>query len=98
MNMDYGVVIHNCLRLSPSSFLVQSSVLGYFVDMSEQPKSFFADLSDKHERLKKRIHNFRMPLGPFGRFVMSIIYFTVPILGGYYFLPVSVVVLPIYLW
>eukprot|EP01033_Poteriospumella_lacustris_P012374 gene12374-8853_t len=28
-----------------------------------------------------------MPLGPFGRFVMSIVYFTVPILGGYYFLP-----------
>ena len=35
------------------------------------------------QNLKERIHAFRVPLGPRGRFVMGVIYFCTPVLGGY---------------
>ncbi|CAN0438823.1 unnamed protein product, partial [Ectocarpus sp. 13 AM-2016] len=42
------------------------------------------DFSAGHQRLKERIHNFRMPLSRPGRIAMSIVYFSIPVVGGYY--------------
>ena len=36
--------------------------------------SFFKDLGDRHEKLKKRIHNFRIPLKPWQRALVLPIY------------------------
>ena len=38
--------------------------------------------SAKHEALKKRIHNTRIPLGPWGKLGMGLVYFSVPIILG----------------
>ena len=37
----------------------------------------------RHEELKKRIHNFRIPLSPTGQRIMSLVYLSLPIIGGY---------------
>ncbi|ETW03345.1 hypothetical protein H310_04836 [Aphanomyces invadans] len=42
------------------------------------------DFLDAHERLKKRIHSTRIPLGPKGKAVMTVVYFTTPIICGYF--------------
>ncbi|CAM9295151.1 unnamed protein product [Hapterophycus canaliculatus] len=42
------------------------------------------DFSARHQRLKERIHNFRMPLSLPGRIAMNVIYFSVPVIGGHY--------------
>ena len=42
------------------------------------------NVSKQHEKLKKSIHNTRIPLGRRGRFIMGCIYLTAPIFGGYY--------------
>jgi len=40
---------------------------------------------DRHERLKNYVHNgFRVPLPPWGRAVMGFVYFSLPVIGGYY--------------
>ncbi|RHY91356.1 hypothetical protein DYB37_003629 [Aphanomyces astaci] len=44
----------------------------------------FRDIVDAHERLKKRIHSTRIPLGPKGKAVMTAVYFTTPIVCGYF--------------
>ncbi|KAF0682958.1 Aste57867_24971 [Aphanomyces stellatus] len=44
----------------------------------------FRDFVDAHERLKKRIHSTRIPLGPKGKAVMTVVYFTTPIIIGSY--------------
>ena len=36
------------------------------------------------ERLKKRIHSIRIPLGPVGIVVMGCVYFSIPLVGGFY--------------
>ncbi|OQS05606.1 calcyphosin [Thraustotheca clavata] len=41
-------------------------------------------VSDAHTRLKKRIHGTRIPLSPRGIRIMKIVYFTTPIIGGYF--------------
>eukprot|EP01039_Chlorochromonas_danica_P002442 gene2442-2675_t len=46
--------------------------------------SFFEDFSAKHEQLKKRIHSFRMPLSPTGQRIMKVVYFSIPLISGYY--------------
>lgn len=43
----------------------------------------FSNLAEKHERLKKRIHNFRIPLSKNGQRVMFVVYFSIPIVVGY---------------
>ncbi len=44
----------------------------------------FAELSRRHEALKKRIHAFRLPINSrAGRFAMGCIYFTTPLVVGY---------------
>ncbi|CAM9679589.1 unnamed protein product, partial [Heterosigma akashiwo] len=45
---------------------------------------FVRDFLDAHERLKTRIHNYRLPLSPAGQKAMGLIYFTIPVVGGYY--------------
>ncbi|KAJ1442099.1 hypothetical protein B484DRAFT_342882 [Ochromonadaceae sp. CCMP2298] len=45
---------------------------------------FFKDVSRRHEELKKRIHAFRIPLSPAGQRVMGFVYFSIPVIGGYY--------------
>ncbi|CAB1114129.1 unnamed protein product [Ectocarpus sp. CCAP 1310/34] len=42
------------------------------------------DFSAGHQRLKERIHNFRIPLSRPGRIAMSIVYFSIPVVGGHY--------------
>ena len=42
------------------------------------------DLYERHERFKKKIHSFRLPLSPAGQKFMGFIYFTVPIVIGYF--------------
>ena len=44
----------------------------------------FQDISEAHERLKKSIHAFRMPLSPTAYRIAMICYFSFPIIGGYY--------------
>ena len=44
---------------------------------------FLRDISKNHEALKKRIHNFRLPLSPFYLKVAQMVYFTIPIVIGY---------------
>lgn len=41
------------------------------------------DLSARHQRLKERIHSFRMPLSKRGQVAMNMIYFAIPVVGGY---------------
>ncbi len=50
---------------------------------------FFSDLSEKHERLKKRIHSFRIPLSPNGQRIMKVVYFCIPVIAGYFIMEVS---------
>jgi len=45
---------------------------------------FLRGLSDRHEQLKKRFHSFRIPLSPNGRRIMGFVYFTIPVICGYY--------------
>lgn len=45
---------------------------------------FMDDFSAGHQRLKERIHNFRMPLSRPGRIAMNVVYFSVPVIGGHY--------------
>ena len=42
------------------------------------------NLFKKHKELKKRIHNFRIPLSSTGQKIVGVVYFTVPLIGGYY--------------
>lgn len=42
------------------------------------------DFGASHQRLKERIHNFRMPLSRPGRIAMNVVYFSIPIIGGHY--------------
>ncbi len=51
--------------------------------------SFFSDLSRRHEALKKRIHSFRLPLGPVGRTIMGFIYFSIPVAGGLWVMEIA---------
>ncbi len=51
---------------------------------------FFKKFSERHEALKERIHNFRMPLSPMGVRIMKVVYFTIPIVGGYYIMQVAI--------
>lgn len=46
----------------------------------------FEDISARHERLKHRIHNFKIPLSRRGQIVMNFVYFTVPVMAGTYWI------------
>jgi hypothetical protein len=54
---------------------------------------FFRNISRKHEELKKKIHSFRIPLSPRGQKIMGFVYFTIPIIAGYYIMQVKSLVL-----
>jgi len=43
---------------------------------------FLRNFSQHHEDLKKRIHSFRIPLGPTGRRIMGVVYFSIPVVLG----------------
>ncbi|KAF1783882.1 EF-Hand 1, calcium-binding site [Phytophthora cactorum] len=45
---------------------------------------FLRRLGERHEALKKKIHSTRIPLSKNGQRVMGLVYFTTPIIGGYY--------------
>ncbi|KAF4318209.1 hypothetical protein G195_008570 [Phytophthora kernoviae 00238/432] len=45
---------------------------------------FLRRLGAHHEALKKKIHSTRIPLSKNGQRVMGLVYFTTPIVGGYY--------------
>lgn len=49
---------------------------------------YLKDLREKHENLKKRIHAFRLPLSPTGQKLMGFVYFTIPVIVGYYIMQV----------
>lgn len=42
------------------------------------------ELSARHQRLKARIHAFRMPLSKRGQIAMNLVYFSIPVIGGHY--------------
>lgn len=44
----------------------------------------FDDLSARHERLKHRIHNFKIPLSRKGQIAMNVVYFVTPVVSGMY--------------
>ncbi|TMW63033.1 hypothetical protein Poli38472_005651 [Pythium oligandrum] len=46
--------------------------------------AYLRQLGAAHERLKKRIHSFRIPLSKNGQRAMSVVYFSVPVIGGYF--------------
>lgn len=54
---------------------------------------YLKDLREKHENLKKRIHAFRLPLSPTGQKVMGFVYFTIPVIVGYYIMQVVYVMI-----
>ncbi|CAH0482727.1 unnamed protein product [Peronospora belbahrii] len=41
-------------------------------------------LSERHQKLKTQIHNTRIPLSKNGQRIMGLVYFTAPIIGGFY--------------
>jgi hypothetical protein len=43
---------------------------------------FVKDLADSHRRLKQRVHNTRIPLGPKGRLAMGVFYLVGPVVAG----------------
>ena len=45
---------------------------------------FLRQLGERHERLKERVHAFRIPLSPAGQRFMGFVYFTIPVIGGYF--------------
>ena len=45
---------------------------------------YYRRFAEAHKRLKDRIHNFRIPLGPAGLFGMGCVYFATPVIIGYY--------------
>ena len=51
---------------------------------------FLRGLSERHERLKERIHAFRIPLSPAGQRVMGLVYFATPVIGGYFIKPQAI--------
>lgn len=71
----------NTLKVFVYFCYVQSS----FVNMTD----FLQDLHERHERLKKRIHSFRIPLSPTGQKIMGFVYFCIPVVCGYYLMEVN---------
>jgi hypothetical protein len=51
---------------------------------------FLRNFSERHEALKKRIHSFRLPLSAPLRAVMGLIYFSIPVIGGYYIMQAAI--------
>ncbi len=51
---------------------------------------FLAKIADEHEKLKKRIHSFRIPLSPTGQRIMSVVYFSIPVIGGYFIMQAAI--------
>ena len=51
---------------------------------------FLRDLSRRHEELKKRIHNFRLPLSPGWRAVATGVYISIPIVSGYFIMQTAI--------
>mmetsp|Transcript_10141 Transcript_10141/g.12654 ORF Transcript_10141/g.12654 Transcript_10141/m.12654 type:complete len:115 (+) Transcript_10141:430-774(+) len=45
---------------------------------------FLRRLYAGHQRLKHKIHNNRIPLSPMGQKFMGFVYFTIPLIGGYF--------------
>lgn len=51
-------------------------------------KTFWQNLHENHEHLKRKIHGFRIPLSSNGQRVMKVIYFSIPIVVGYFIMEV----------
>ncbi|KAG7398884.1 hypothetical protein PHYBOEH_010208 [Phytophthora boehmeriae] len=45
---------------------------------------FLRRLGARHEALKQKIHSTKIPLSKNGQRVMGVVYFTTPVIGGYY--------------
>lgn len=45
---------------------------------------FLRGLGERHERLKKKIHGTRIPLSKTGQRVMAGVYFSIPVVAGYF--------------
>jgi hypothetical protein len=47
--------------------------------------SWIRTISDRHERIKEYIHNgFRYPLPKYGQYFMGFVYFSIPVISGWY--------------
>lgn len=44
----------------------------------------FRDWQERHKRFVKKVHAFRIPLSPQGKAVAQVVYFSVPVVAGYF--------------
>lgn len=51
---------------------------------------YLRDISRRHEELKKKIHNFRLPLSPFYRNIATAVYISIPVVAGYFIMQVAI--------
>lgn len=49
---------------------------------------FLRELNRRHEALKHRIHSFRIPLSKTGQRIMGVVYFSIPVIAGYFIMSV----------
>ncbi len=42
------------------------------------------ELQERHKRFVKKVHAFRIPLSPRGKAVAQVVYFSIPVVAGYY--------------
>jgi hypothetical protein len=55
------------------------------MSLSSRLRQAVASLHERHERLKNYVHDgFRYPLPPWGRAVMGVVYFSLPLIAGYH--------------
>jgi hypothetical protein len=64
--------------------LPSESVVWHARGTMEWLKSTLWDIHERHEALKKRVHSFRIPLSPTGIRIAQCVYFSIPVIGGYY--------------
>ena len=74
----YGTQKRNTLR-----FLPALTFRGHVAAVTINKMGFLRDLSEGHERLKTRIHQFRIPLSRRGQLLMGCVYCGTPLLIGY---------------
>jgi hypothetical protein len=51
---------------------------------------FFKSIGERHERLKRKIHAFRIPLSPAGQKVMAVVYFSIPVICGVFIMDYAI--------
>lgn len=53
-------------------------------------EDFLSTLSQRHKELKHKIHSFRIPLSPSGQKAMGFVYFTIPVIFGFFIMQTAI--------